>query len=129
MSQPQAGPSALVAPHAVAGVPSVRSLLLLSAACLVVQVAVTDYGAGSGTGGFWLVVGALLLWLVGRRHSRVARGVIVVSAFVGVVLHGLAVVHDPRAAVVALAFLGQALPLLAGPVRRHVQERPGSSSR
>ena len=100
------------------------ALLLVSAAFLLVQVALTDYGPGGNAALFWLAIGALLLWLVLRRRSRVARGIIVVTALVGAVLHGLAMLDGLDAAPVALAFLGQALPLLASPVRRHVQQRP-----
>ncbi len=56
--------------------PTERSLLLVSGAFLTVQVVFTDYGEGnSGAAGFWFAVGCLLLWLVHRKRSRVARGV------------------------------------------------------
>jgi hypothetical protein len=76
--------------------PPHRKLVLvplgLSALFLALQVIVTDYGAmGSRAAGwFWLVVGCLLLVTVYRARSRVARGVVVVSAFVGVIVYGLA---------------------------------------
>lgn len=97
----------------------------LSALFLALQVVLTDYGAmGSGAADpFWLVIGCLLLVAVYQRRSRVARGVVVVSAFVGVIIYGLAALIDPRAALVALSFLGQALPLLTNPVRQHVRPR------
>ena len=124
MSQPQAERTAPVVPHAVATAPSVRALLLVSAACLVVQVGLTDHGPEEGVGWFWLVAGALLLWFVHRRRSGVAHAVIVVTALVGAVRYGLAAVDDAREAVVAVAFAGQAAPLVAAPVRQHVQGRP-----
>ena len=107
--------------------------MLLSGAFLAVQVRETDYGEGNaGAAGFWFAIGVLLLWLVHRRRSRVARGVVIVMALVGAVLYGLvavgvAGVHGhgapalPHAVLLALAHLGQAMPLLTGPVRRHVQ--------
>jgi hypothetical protein len=106
--------------------PSRRLLLIplgLSALFLALQTALSTYGSmdSEATGRFWLVIGCLLLVAVYRWRSRVARGVVVVSAFVGVVIYGLAALTDPHAALVALSFLGQALPLLTKPVRRHVQ--------
>jgi len=108
--------------RAPAGAPLVV-LLGLSAAFLALQVALTDYGdaPGAATGWWWLVVGCLLLVAVGRRRSRLARGTAVVSALVGVVVYSTTAVGDPHAALLALTFLGQALPLLTAPVRRHVQ--------
>lgn len=102
-----------------------RRLVLLSGVFLVVQVAGTDYGQpGPGPAVLWFVVGAVLLWFVHRRRSRVARGIAVVSASTGAVVYALAAVDSRHAGVLAIACLGQALPLLAGPVRRHVQTRP-----
>ncbi|MCZ2807050.1 hypothetical protein O2W18_18235 [Modestobacter sp. VKM Ac-2983] len=95
----------------------------LSAFFLALQAALTDYShMDSGAAGrFWLAVGCLLLVAVYRARSRVARGVIVVSAFVGVVIYGLVTLTDSYAVLVALSFLGQALPLLTKPVRQHVR--------
>jgi hypothetical protein len=102
-----------------------RQRLLASGAFLLLQVALTDYGAEAALGAvFWFAVGAVLLRLVYTRHSRVARGIVVVLALVGAVLYGLAALDSGRAAVLALAYLGQALPLLTDPVRRHVHARP-----
>ena len=101
-----------------------RSMLLVSAAFLVIQVVLTDHGTGhDGAAVFWMVAGALLLWLVYRRRSRVARGLIVVTALVGAVLYGLATLENPHAPALAVAHLGQAVPLLTSPVRQHVQQR------
>jgi len=101
-----------------------HALLLVSAACLAVQVVLTNYGEGNGgAAGGWFAIGCLLLVLVYRASSRVARGLIVVTALVGAVLHGIAAVDNPPSVLVALAFLGQAVPLSTGPVREHVQSR------
>jgi hypothetical protein len=101
---------------------SLRALLLLSGAFSVVQVLLTDYGDGnSAAAGMWFVVGCLLLWVVFRKRSRVARGVIIVTSLAGAVVYGLATLENPHAVVLALTWLGQSVPLLTGPVRRHVQ--------
>ncbi|MCZ2822884.1 MULTISPECIES: hypothetical protein [unclassified Modestobacter] len=117
--QPSTDETVLAPPHRK----HVLVALGLSALFLALQVVLTDHGdMGAGAAGwFWMVVGCLLLATVYRGHSRVARGVVVVSAFVGVIVYGLAALTDPRAALVALAFLGQALPLLTKPVRQHVR--------
>ena len=112
---------------AVQASPSRRLLpvpLGLSALFLALQTALSTYGVDpEATGRFWLAIGWLLLVAVYRWRSRVARGVLVVSAFVGVVIYGLAALTDPHATLVAMSFLGQALPLLTRPVRQHVQVR------
>jgi len=115
--------SSPVAGHVAAGErATVRWLLLTSGICLLVQTSQTDYGADhQGDGTFWFLVGALLLWFVYRGSSRVARGPIVVTSLFGAVAYGTQAPGDAHAALVALANLGQALPLLSGPVRRHVQ--------
>lgn len=119
-------PAPLRAPTAPADASRVRHLVLLSGVFLVIQVAGTDYGASAADGAavFWFVVGAVLLWFVDRRRSRVARGLVVVSGLMGAVVYALMAFASLHAAVLAVAFLGQALPLLAGPVRRHVLTRP-----
>ena len=93
--------------------------------------ALTDYGpAARGTTAFWAVVGLLLLWLVYRHRSRIARGLVIVAALVGAVIYALAALSRPEAALVMLAYLGQALPLLSPPIRRHVHEAtPAASDR
>ncbi|NYJ04558.1 hypothetical protein [Petropleomorpha daqingensis] len=102
----------------------VRALLLLSGAFLAVQALLTDYGDGNPAAAvLWFAVGCVLLWVVFRRRSRAARGVVIVTALVGAVVYGLASLDDPHAVVLALAFLGQAVPLMTGPVRWHVQTR------
>ena len=112
-----------VLPSADADRVPARWLVLLSAACLALQVSRTDYGEGpgGGGGGLWLALGLLLLWLVYRRRSRVARGVVVVTSLAGAVVYSLGALQSTDAALLSMAFLGQALPLLTGPVRRHVQ--------
>ncbi len=97
---------------------------MVSLAFLMLQVAATRYSAGGadpGTALLWFAVGALLLWLVDRRRSRVARGLVIVSSLAGAVLYGLGALADAHAALLAIAFLGQALPLMARPVRLHVR--------
>ncbi|NYD42156.1 hypothetical protein [Nocardioides panaciterrulae] len=116
------GRSAAGAPGADAS--AVRRWLLASGAFLLLQVACTDYGADAGPAAvFWLAIGVVLLRLVYTRRSRVARGLVVVLALMGAVIFGLAALDSGRAAVLAIAYLGQALPLLTAAVRRHVQAR------
>ena len=106
--------------------PATKRLVLLSGAFLALQVASTDYGSGSEASAAigWFVIGAVLLWLVYRKRSRVARWFIVVTSFVGAVVYALAAIGDPRAVLLAVLYLGQALPLLAAPVRHHVRATP-----
>ena len=93
----------------------------MSAAFLTVQVILTDYGRDNpGAAGLWFAVGWLLLWLVHRKRSRVARGVIVVTALVGAVIYSLGALMSLHAALLAFAHFGQAVPLLMAPVRQHV---------
>jgi hypothetical protein len=100
---------------------NVRNLLLLSAVALVVQVSITDYGPGeSGAAALWLAIGCLMLWLVYRKHSRVARAMVVVSSMVGAVIYAFGFFGDVNAAALVLAYVGQAVPLLLNPVRHHV---------
>lgn len=102
---------------------SARFLILLSAFFLLLQVSATNYGtanAHQAEAMFWFVFGAGLLGLVYRKHSRVARGVLVVIAMVGAIVYGIGAFADGGAAFLALTYLGQSLPLLSPPVRRHV---------
>lgn len=100
---------------------TVRTLVLVSAAALTAQVAMTDYGPGtSEAAALWLVIGCALLWLVYRHHSRVARGLVVVTSSAGAVVYAFGALDDLTAAALVLASLGQAAPLLLSPVRRHV---------
>ena len=97
----------------------VGPLLVLSGQFLAIQVLLTDYGDGrQGAAGFRFIVGCLQLSVVHVRRSRAARGVVVVLALAGAVVHGPGAFSDADAA--ALAHLGQAAPLLTDPVRRHV---------
>lgn len=101
--------------------PQVRWLLGLSAACLVVRVSLTDYGPDDRTAGTpWVLLGLTMLWLIYRLRSRVARGVIVVTSLTGAVACALAAFTSGHAALLAILFAGQALPLLTRPVRNHV---------
>ncbi len=102
----------------------VRWLLLLSGVFLAIQVSETDFGAVPGaqpTGIFWFAAGCFLLWLVYAARSRLARGLVVVTSLGGTLVYGLGALESAHAAILTVAYLGQALPLLAGPVRRHVQ--------
>ena len=104
----------------------VQGLLLLSAVSLAFQTALTDYGeAARGTAAFWAVIGLLLLWLIYRNRSRIARGLVIVAGLAGAVIYGLAAFSSLEATLLMLAFLGQALPLLSPPIRRHVQRASG----
>src|ERR1700712_4718596 len=79
--------------------PSVGLLLLVAGACLAGQVTLTDYGDnGVGAAVFWFVVGCWMLWLVYRRHSRVARILLFSNSLIGAVVYGVGAVTDPRAA-------------------------------
>jgi hypothetical protein len=102
---------------------TVRRLTLLSGFFLVLQVAATDYGTGAaeGVAVFWLVVGAFLLGLVYRKRSRLSQRTLVVVGLLGAVLYGLGALTDGRSAFLSATYLGQVLPLMAGPVRRHVE--------
>ena len=100
---------------------TVRNLLLLSAAALIAQVGITDYGADtSGAAALWVVIGCVLLWLVHSKRSRVARGLIVVTSMVGAVLYSPEAFSDVTAAALVIAYVGQAAPLMSSPVRHHV---------
>ncbi len=95
--------------------------MLVSLACLVAQQALTVYpGDGSGQQVFWLAVGCLLLWLVYRRRSRVARVVIVFTAMFGAVLFATQWGAGSTPLILSLLYLGQALPLMSRTVRDHV---------
>jgi len=98
-------------------------MVLVSGGFLTVQVAATDYGGGTIDGQaavFWFLVGIVLLWLVQRRRSRIARAAIVVVSLAGAVIYGLGALDSGRAALLALTYVGQALPLLTVWVQRHV---------
>jgi len=101
-------------------------MVLLSGGFLAVQVSATDYGEGildGQPGALWFLLGCVLLWLVQQRRSRVARGVIVLVSLAGAVIYGLDARDSGRAALLAVAYLGQALPLLTVWVRHHVSRR------
>ena len=102
--------------------PSVRWLLLLSALFLAAQVALTDYGAESerAVAVLWFVIGGVLLWVTYRLRSRVAWGFLVVTALLGAFVYALGALESARAGLLAVLYVGQAVPLLTGPVRRHV---------
>jgi peptidoglycan/LPS O-acetylase OafA/YrhL len=101
-------------------------LIALSWAFLAIQVSATDYGTeGPDLALGWLLIGSLLLLLVHRRRSRIARGLVIVPAMTGAIGCAIASFTDGSAGFVAVTFLGQALPLLTPAVRRHVQ-RPAA---
>lgn len=103
---------------------AVKRLVMLSGAFLVLQVASTDYGAGadeSAVSVFWFIIGAVLLWLVYRKRSRVARGFVIVLSMVGAVIYAIVAIGEARGGLLAVLYIGQALPLLSSPVRQHVR--------
>lgn len=104
----------------------VCGLLLLSLAFLVPQQALTRYPRGEdGANELWLAVGCLLLWLIYRRNSARARVFAVCPAVIGALIYASQIPREgSSAAVLALLFLGQALPLMARPVRDHVRASP-----
>lgn len=103
----------------------VRGLLLLSLAFLVPQQAMTRYPRGDDGATVWLAVGCLLLWLVYRRNSARALAFSVYPAVIGALIYASQIPREGTfAAVLALLFLGQALPLMARPVREHVSSSP-----
>ena len=113
------------------GVRRTRDLTLLSATFLVVQVSLTNYGTGyQGAAVTWLLIGLVLLWFVYRKRSRVARGLVIVTSWVGAVVFALTALSWPvdwRAVLLVLAYAGQAVPLMLLPVRRHVGSVPAES--
>ncbi len=101
-------------------------LIALSWAFLAIQVSISDYGTDSPEPGLgWLVVGSVLLFLVHRHRSRIARGLVIVLTMTGAIGCAIVSFTDASAAFIAVTFLGQALPLLTPAVRRHVQ-RPAT---
>lgn len=117
-------------PDALAARLGVRGLVLLSLAFLVPQQALTRYPRGEdGANEFWLAVGCLLLWLIYRRNSARARAFAVHPAVIGALIYASQIPREgSSAAVLALLFLGQALPLMARPVREHVRSSGGPTS-
>ncbi len=97
-------------------------LVLVSAVCLAAQVVLTDYGKdGVGAAVFWFVIGLWMLWLVYRRHSRVARILLISTSLIGAVVYGVGAVTHPRDALLMLLFLGEGLPLVFPQVADHVR--------
>lgn len=104
---------------------SVPGLVAISGIFLVGQVAATDYGSGgAGQGAFWLLVGLLMLWLVLKRGSRLARAFVVVTAFLGAAIFAVAALtasgRTTGSALLVALYVGQAVPLLMPPIRAHV---------
>jgi hypothetical protein len=104
----------------------VRGLLLLSLAFLVPQQALTRYPRVEDRANeFWLAVGCLLLWFIYRRNSALALAFSVYPAVIGALIYASQIPREgSSAAVLALLFLGQALPLMERPVRDHVRASP-----
>jgi hypothetical protein len=114
--QPQPGRSS------VADTRITRRLVGVSGVALAAQVAMTDYGgADAVAAGLWFVIGCVLLWMLYRRRSRVARAVVIVTSLVGAVVYGVGAPGEARSALLALAYVAQAVPLMSSQVRRHVQ--------
>lgn len=104
----------------------VKWLVLISGVFLAIQVAVTDYGSGqedSPVALLWFVVGAVLLGLVYKKHSRFARAIVIVLSNVGALVYASNALTDSHSAVLVVAFAGQAVPLMFSPVHRHVNDR------
>jgi peptidoglycan/LPS O-acetylase OafA/YrhL len=104
---------------------SVAGYAAMSGVSLAGQVALTDFGSGDdGPRVFWLLVGMLLLWLVVRRRSRLARAFVVATSLLGGVIYAVVLLSYPggplHAALLSALFFGQALPLMTRPVREHV---------
>ncbi|MFY0407097.1 hypothetical protein [Solicola sp. PLA-1-18] len=123
----------------VARLVSVRRMLLLSLACSVAVSGVAIVTDEGGVGGD-LALAALLLWLVYRFNSRVARGFAFIPAATWAVAFTIGSWFEPdlRSALVtgllAVLFAGQAIPLVTPVVRDHVQlhrppERPRRPAR
>ena len=93
----------------------------VSGTCMLVQALLTEYGPdGAAQAMFWLLVGLALLWFTARRKSRLARAVIVITAFLGIAIYMLSRPTDAHAWLLAALYAGQALPLMTPTVRRHV---------
>jgi MYXO-CTERM domain-containing protein len=110
-----------------AGLGRVRLMLLVSGVCLIAQIAATDYGTqteADPTGAFWLLFGLGLLWLVYRRHSRAAWRTVIVLSLIGAIIYAAFSLDSIRHVFLVGTYLGQALPLMAVPVRWHVHARP-----
>ena len=90
------------------------------------QQLLTRYPRGEdGANVLWLAVGCLLLWFIYRRNSAPARAFTVYPAVIGALIYASQIPREgSSAAVLALLFLGQALPLMARPVREHVRSSP-----
>src|SRR4051812_38492822 len=72
---------------------AVRRLTLVAAAFTVFEAAFTNHGVDKqGAALLWSVVGLVLLWFVYRRRSRVARMLVLVTAWLGVVVFALVLV-------------------------------------
>lgn len=102
----------------------------MSSLAVIIEVGV-EVSDATRSGGPIIPLTLLLLVLVWRR-STVARGFVVVLAMVGAIVFGLGAVFGDTDrvshALTALAFLGQALPLLTPAVRDHVQKRDVAAS-
>ncbi len=105
--------------------PTPRRWILVSAVAVLAEIGVDLIGPERFEGPA-LPFTLLLLVLVWRR-SAVARGVVVVLALTGAIIFGLGAVFGETErlhyALTALAYLGQAVPLLTPAVRDHVQKR------
>jgi hypothetical protein len=80
------------------------------------------YGANLlGPPTFWILIECALLMLVQVRRSEFARGLIIVTATAGAILHAPGISNADAVNVLFIAFVIQALALAAPPVRRHVR--------
>ncbi|MCW2857040.1 MAG: hypothetical protein JWR52_2655 [Marmoricola sp.] len=102
--------------------PYVGELILVAFAGMTMQVVAMGYGENLlGPPTFWILIEFALLMLVQVRRSEIARGLVIVTATAGAILHAPGVSNADAVNVLFVAFIIQALALAAPPVRRHVR--------
>ena len=106
---------------------SVRSWLLLAAAAVVAQQALTIYPESQGGARvFWGAMSLVLLWFVYRRHN-VARILFAAIAVIGSVLFALADLTS-MGTLLAVLYGIQALTMLVRPVRAWTCTEPAGQA-
>jgi hypothetical protein len=102
--------------------PYVGELILVAFAGMAMQVVTMGYGVDlAGPPTYWVLIDVALLMLVQIRRSEFARGLLIVTATAGAILHAPVISKVPGVSVMFAAFVIQALALAAPPVRRHVR--------